>query len=137
MRIVGLVVVIAGMLVAIGENLTAFVDPPSLIIVVTFTLGVLWLSGTSIPQMFRALFSRDASAEECAAAAAGWGVACKAAHAAGWIGVLIGAVIILKNLDDIGAIGPGLAICILTALYGLFVAYGLCMPCQRYLESRA
>lgn len=136
MRIVGLIVIIVGMLIGIGSNLPAFVDAPSIIIVTTFTLGVLWLSGTSIPGMFRAVFSSDVSPQDGAAAAAGWGVACQAANAAGWVGVLIGAVIILKNLDDIGAIGPGLAICILTALYGLVVAYGICMPCRRYVESR-
>ena len=136
MRIVGFVVLILGMLVGIGSNLSMFLDPPSLIITVTFVLGALWISGTSIPGMFRALGSAELGAEARAAAARGWGLACQTAVAGGMVGVLIGAVIMLANLDDIGAIGPGAAICILTALYGLAIGYGICLPCQRYVESR-
>ena len=43
----------------------------------------------------------------------------------------------LRNVDDIGAIGPGLAICILTALYGLVIGDGFCLPCRRYIEAKS
>ena len=136
MRILGIVILVTGMLMGIGSNLAAFIDPPSLLIVVAFTLGALWISGASIPGMIRALGSTQIDATEAATAARSWGLASKAATAAGVVGVLIGAVIMLRNIDDIGAIGPGLTICILTSLYGLVVGYGFCLPCQRYVESR-
>ena len=55
MRILGIVILVTGMLMGIGSNLAAFIDPPSLLIVVAFTLGALWISGASIPGMIRAL----------------------------------------------------------------------------------
>ena len=45
------------------------------------------------------------------------------AIACGWVGVLIGLVLILKNLDDLAAIGPAMAICLLTALYVILICY--------------
>ena len=135
MRIVGLLLIIAGLMLGIGSNLPVFIDPPSVIIVLTFTVGALWLSGTSIPLMVRALSGGELSAGDRSAAAAGWELAGRASVAAGYVGVLVGAVIMLRHVDDIGAIGPGLAICILTALYGIVVGYGICLPCQRYVES--
>mgnify|MGYP000932402598 CR=1 FL=1 len=59
------------------------------------------------------------------------------AQATGWIGVLIGLVIMLKNGDftDIAQWGPaGLAICILTVFYGTIIAYLICLPIQTKLE---
>lgn len=53
------------------------------------------------------------------------------------MGTVVGAVIIGENFDDISTLGPGIAICILTLLYGLVVGYGFCLPCQYYVESRA
>ena len=41
--------------------------------------------------------------------------------ACGWVGVLIGLVLMLKHLDDPAAIGPAMAICLLTALYGILM----------------
>ncbi len=44
------------------------------------------------------------------------------APAFGMIGTLIGLVIMLKNMDDPAAIGPGMAIALLTTMYGAIVA---------------
>lgn len=72
MRIVGAVILIVGMLVGIGRNLATFIDPPSLIIIATFMLGVLWIAGAPIGTMFSALFSSDSTAEQLAAAGRAW-----------------------------------------------------------------
>ena len=45
-----------------------------------------------------------------------------AAPAFGMIGTLIGLVIMLKNMDDPAAIGPGMAIALLTTMYGAIIA---------------
>lgn len=137
MRIVGIIILIAGMLIGIGSNIDAFIDIPSLIICVTFTLGVMWISGASLPGMIGALFATDLSEEARAEATSAWRLATHAVVASGVVGVLIGAVIMLRNLDDIGSIGPGAAICIMTALYGITIGYGFFMPCRRYVEMRA
>ena len=44
------------------------------------------------------------------------------APAFGMIGTLIGLVIMLKNMDDPAAIGPGMAIALLTTMYGAIIA---------------
>ena len=48
--------------------------------------------------------------------------AASTAPAFGMIGTLIGLVIMLKNMDDPAAIGPGMAIALLTTLYGSILA---------------
>ena len=56
------------------------------------------------------------------------------AQATGWIGVLLSLVIIVHNLDDPAAIGPGMAVGLLTVLYGTIIAYFICLPIQTKLE---
>jgi chemotaxis protein MotA len=52
----------------------------------------------------------------------------KYAPAFGMIGTLIGLVIMLGNMDDPGAIGPGMAVALLTTLYGAVIANVVCLP---------
>lgn len=136
MRIIGLVILIVFLAIAMGD-LTPFFDIPSVLIIFGFTIGALIFSGTGIPNMFSASFSADARRENLKAAARGWGQAKKYAVASGVIGTMIGWVIMLKNLDDMAAVGPGMAIAILTILYGLVLGYGICLPMQMRLEDRA
>ena len=46
----------------------------------------------------------------------------------GMIGTLIGLVNMLKKLDDPSAIGPSMAVALLTTLYGSLIANWLCNP---------
>ena len=55
----------------------------------------------------------------------------------GAIGTIIGLVIMLKNMDDPAAIGPGMAIAILTILYGFILAFAIALPVRSRLEDRA
>ena len=137
MRIVGVLIVVFGLMVGIGSNLSSFLDPPSLIIVVTFVLGVLFMSGTRIGSMVALVFTSSGAPEELDSAARGWALARHASVAGGVIGTLLGAVIMLKYINDMAAIGPGAAIGMLTMIYGLVFGYGFCLPCQKHLEARA
>jgi flagellar motor component MotA len=58
------------------------------------------------------------------------------AQATGWVGFLIGLVLILANLNDPAKIGPGAAIALLTVFYGTIVAYFYCMPISTKLQCR-
>lgn len=60
----------------------------------------------------------------------------KYAPALGMIGTLIGLVVMLKNADDPKMIGPGMAIAILTTLYGALIAYAFAQPMADRLERR-
>jgi chemotaxis protein MotA len=59
------------------------------------------------------------------------------APAMGMIGTLIGLVRMLQTLNDPSAIGPAMAIALLTTLYGAVTAFLLCNPIAAKLERRS
>jgi len=59
------------------------------------------------------------------------------APAMGMIGTLIGLVAMLSNMDDPKAIGPAMAVALLTTLYGAFLANVVCLPISVKLGNRA
>ena len=61
----------------------------------------------------------------------------KYAPAFGMIGTLIGLVIMLRNMDDPAAIGPGMAVALLTTLYGALIANGVALPLADRLARRS
>ncbi|MBT3332549.1 MAG: hypothetical protein HN394_13655 [Rhodospirillaceae bacterium] len=60
----------------------------------------------------------------------------KYAPAYGMIGTLVGLVVMLMNMDDPNAIGPGMAVALLTTLYGSMVANMLALPIADKLGRR-
>ncbi|GAB4107998.1 MAG: motility protein A [Phycisphaeraceae bacterium] len=61
----------------------------------------------------------------------------KYAPAFGMIGTLVGLVIMLKNMDDPSAIGPGMAVALLTTMYGAIIANALALPLADRLARRS
>ena len=55
----------------------------------------------------------------------------------GMIGTLIGLVIMLGNLSDQAAIGPAMAVALLTTFYGACIANIICNPVKNKLEFRS
>ena len=136
MRIVGLLVVCSSVMVGIGSDIGAIMNLPALIIVLLGTLGMLLFSRCQVATMFKAVFSNEATTAELQVGAKGLKMARIYILASGAIGLLIGTIIMLNNLSDPAAIGPAMAIIILSCLYGLFTAFGLCLPLQAGLEKR-
>ena len=60
----------------------------------------------------------------------------KYAPAYGMIGTLVGLVIMLMNMDDPAAIGPGMAVALLTTLYGSMFANMFALPLADKLGTR-
>jgi len=60
-----------------------------------------------------------------------------AAPAFGMIGTLIGLVQMLNNLSDPSQIGGGMAVALLTTLYGAVIANMFCIPLAGKLDNRA
>lgn len=54
----------------------------------------------------------------------------------GMIGTLIGLVSMLQNLSDPSAIGPSMAVALLTTFYGAIIAFVVCGPIAAKLASR-
>ena len=127
-KIIGFIAVITAIMVGIGSNLEEFIDTPSLIIVFGITIGAILNSGRSISQAVGAVFKCDLSADEYRIAADTWRKSEDFLVGSGIMGTLIGCIIMLKNLDDPAAIGPGLAIGILTVLYSVYLKYFICKP---------
>lgn len=46
----------------------------------------------------------------------------------GMIGTILGLIIMLRKIDDAAAIGPGMAVALLTTLYGAISSYLICLP---------
>ena len=61
----------------------------------------------------------------------------KYAPAFGMIGTLVGLVIMLQNMNDPSKIGPGMAIALLTTLYGSLVANLVALPLSDKLSVRS
>lgn len=59
-----------------------------------------------------------------------------AAPAFGMIGTLVGLVQMLGNMDDPSAIGPAMAVALLTTLYGAVVANLICLPVSDKLVAK-
>jgi len=59
-----------------------------------------------------------------------------AAPAFGMIGTLIGLVAMLANMDDPAAIGPSMAVALLTTLYGAMIAQIVALPMADKMESK-
>lgn len=59
------------------------------------------------------------------------------APAMGMIGTLVGLVAMLANMDDPKAIGPAMAVALLTTLYGAVIANAICGPIGDKLRLRS
>ncbi|MBN2126544.1 MAG: MotA/TolQ/ExbB proton channel family protein [Deltaproteobacteria bacterium] len=59
------------------------------------------------------------------------------APALGMIGTLIGLVQMLQNMQDPSAIGPSMAVALLTTFYGALLANILCLPIAGKLKNRS
>jgi chemotaxis protein MotA len=58
------------------------------------------------------------------------------APAFGMIGTLVGLVQMLANMDDPAAIGPSMAVALLTTLYGALISNILCLPMVDKLDAK-
>ena len=128
----------AGMmaLILFASGITMLIDTPSLIIVGGVIIFGLLASGKSILSL-GALCDPDAKSSELWNASSTLSEAGRLGLAGGIIGVLIGLVQMLANLEDPAAVGPAMAICLLTALYGAFFKYIIVGPLICRVEDRA
>jgi chemotaxis protein MotA len=62
--------------------------------------------------------------------------AARSAPVFGMMGTLVGLVLMLGRMNDPASIGPGMAVALLTTLYGLLLAHVFCLPVARRLAHR-
>ncbi|MGB0591885.1 MAG: MotA/TolQ/ExbB proton channel family protein [Myxococcota bacterium] len=138
MRFLGLIVALGTLALAmsLSSSLMHYINGPSVLLVCAVGLGtVLFSHGPKgLGLLLRALGSevtRD-EAEEAASVALS---ATKSFHCAGIMGFLIGSIAMLANLDDPAAIGPAVAVALLTVLYGFGASTLLWMPTERRMRA--
>ncbi len=91
------------------------------------------------PDVVKQLLARDRSAavERHTQGSSIFAAMADMAPAMGMIGTLIGLVAMLANMDDPKAIGPAMAVALLTTLYGAIIANAMCGPISDKLKLRA
>ena len=138
MRVLGFVVSLGFVVAAmgLGGEILMFFNAPSALIVIGVGFGaVAHAHGFgAIGLVFRAAFGALSEADAAEAANASH-TASKGFIGAGWIGFLIGGVQMLANMDDPAAVGPAVAVALLTVLYGQVCATMLCLPAEQYARS--
>ena len=96
------------------------------------------VDGTDVAIVKASLERDNASAKKRHAMGAkifsAWG---EIAPAMGMIGTLIGLVQMLANMSDPKAIGPAMAVALLTTMYGAILANVFCLPIAQKLENAA
>ena len=121
---------------AMEFNVTTFVNVPSIMIVFGLTFFGLLASGRKIIAALSAVADKHADEEQLYDASDTFLQAGSFSMAAGWVGVLIGLVLMLANMDDPAAVGPAMAICLLTALYGTILKYFIFNPLSDQLTEK-
>ena len=117
--------------ILLGGPLTSFIDPVSLLIVFgcIATASTWSFSLEQLGQAFSVALQGKASTEQQAIQA--HTVFVKMADfsfASGLLGTLIGLVNMLQNLDDPTAIGPAMAVALLTLFYGVLLGQFVLQP---------
>jgi len=126
-RFLGIAITVAMLLLAVAplSSLGSFVDVPSALLVGGLVLGGLVASfgPVAIQRALRQAFERRPSVERdvresLRLARHGY----RLSWAAGAVGVLVGSVVLLTNLGGPAQLGGGLAVAILSLLYGALLA---------------
>ncbi|MCC6579901.1 MAG: MotA/TolQ/ExbB proton channel family protein [Phycisphaeraceae bacterium] len=134
------------MLIAVIWNMMSmgpamFVDLPSLIWIVLILVGGLWVSfgpGAVVRAMLAGLrprlhWDRDTLTSHLTVFARAY----QLSWGAGLIGAMFGVVATLMSMDSPDRIGPGMAISLLSTLYGAVLAEFVFSPMQQAIASRA
>jgi flagellar motor component MotA len=136
----GLLLAFAFVLLAIelGGSWLLFYNPPSLMLVLGCSLALILASygGKGFGLLFRAPFSRKLTPDEIQRSIEVYKDFKVYLIASGILGVFIGAILILANLRDPAALGPNLAVTLITAFYGIFFAYFICHPVIAKLSEK-
>lgn len=118
------------------EDPTVFINIPSVLIVFGLTIGGLLASGRKIITFCSVIFDKHASSSQLHEAQDTAYAAGNYAIGSGYVGTLVGVVLMLGSLTDPAAVGPSMAVALLTVLYAVLLKYFIFTPIQGGLEER-
>ncbi|MFQ5500958.1 MAG: MotA/TolQ/ExbB proton channel family protein [Phycisphaerae bacterium] len=129
-----------GFMLVTGSNgyfVNTFIDMPimagSILLPITILLTI--YGGAGIVDAFGTLFRKHTPGKTAADAVTFFQLWAAFALATGFLLTVVGLVIMLKNMDDVSKIGPGMAISLLSQLYGVFIAV-TCLACAAIIARR-
>ena len=131
--------ILAGTGVAVGAPLGLFLNVPSLILVVAPTLLLVAANFTvrEIGTCFSISFRREGARRiDLELARVFFSALGRYLGLIGSIGALIGLIELLATLGDSAAIGSGVALALMTALYGLILYVAVVIPFQAGIRRR-
>ena len=120
-----------------GGRAGIYVDIPSVVFVFGCVIGGVWFAHGPAA-LFRAItaaLTGRSDAEQAGRHDAVLGTAYGLSWSSGILGVFIGFIAMLADLSDPRAIGTGLAVCLLSVLYGVLLAELVFHPLRRALRS--
>lgn len=139
MRVIGFVAIVVIILLGVynGGDLGPFLDAGAMLVVLAGLVGGVLMSGG--PETWAGIscaFSGEAAPERLQTGKQVYHSARRAVQAAAIFLVAAGVIAVLTNADDVGAIGPGLALVLLGLFWGIFVAYFVLLPLEAGIERR-
>ena len=100
--------------------------------------GVLLIVDGTDPELVRSILETELNCIEArhASKISFWDGLAAMGPAWGMIGTLIGLVNMLKKMDDAKAIGPNMAVALITTFYGSMIANWICIPVSTKLKAK-
>ena len=133
--VLGLSVLLWG--VMLGSSLLIFINGPSVLFTVGGGVFLWWLAvGRDAPRMWATLRAAAPSRAELESALVTLETGRRGLWLVSWLGVLIGLTQILQALDDPSAIGPAMAVCLLTVTYATVINLFAINPMRHRLEHK-
>ncbi len=124
-----------------GSSFTAFFDIPSFVLVICGTIALLMIACDMRDwgNAARVLVGPQKSLDPvtCLSAALFFAQASRAAIALGIVGHVMGMIIMLGQFDDPDALGPGMALSLISVLYGVALSEFLFVPLRAMAMKRA
>ena len=127
--------VVAALLTVGGPG--QFIDPPSAFFVIVPTIGTLLVGfkGYFISSI-TSVWKKDVDNLTLVKGVEFWKASKRYAIAFSFLGLMIGMIAMLGSLDDMGSIGPKLAVALITILYGFIWGYIISDPIACSLETK-
>jgi hypothetical protein len=120
-----------------GHILEVFLDVPSAILVALIPVTILFAvyGWAGVIDACAWVFRKPTSGKTAQDAVMFFQLGAAFALACGFLTTMIGLVLMLRNMDDVRQIGPGMAIALLSQLYGVFIAV-ICIAVAAYVARR-
>ena len=135
-RSVGFILICTFLMVGVGANVSFMIDIPSVILVFGGIVSMLLIGRHNIGTMISTVFVGDADESRVREAIQGYRMGRYYSMVAAVISLGVGLTIMMKNLNDPSAIGPGMAIILCSTLYAVFIGFVLFVGLQAGLQKR-